>query len=256
MVCVFNGEEMRKKDLIIYKMILIALFASLSFLGTYIKIPVPGGTLHLGNYFCLLSGLLCGGLVGGLASSLGMGLCDVIFGETIFTIIRTIVVKFLYSFTGGYLFRLFLKKKIKPLYCLLGAIFISIGITILCLILYLNENISFSIIPLILSIVFIICMLLELILIKRTKIEMQKLSLAVIIASLINVFGELTFVFIYNLTIYNMAFDGAFISTLMKISSRVITGVFTSIFVILSFFPIYRSIKESNRLNDLDGYLN
>lgn len=45
-----------------------------------IKIPVPGGdatSIHIGNAFCVLAALLLGGVYGGLAGAIGMGIADV-----------------------------------------------------------------------------------------------------------------------------------------------------------------------------------
>lgn len=43
-----------------------------------INIPTPGGTtaIHFGNTFCVLAALLIGGVEGGIAGAIGMGLAD------------------------------------------------------------------------------------------------------------------------------------------------------------------------------------
>lgn len=53
------------------KIILIALFISLSFVGAFIKIPSPVGTLGLDSMPGFLAALLIGGLEGGLVALLG-----------------------------------------------------------------------------------------------------------------------------------------------------------------------------------------
>ena len=49
-----------------------------SFTFLQIKIPTPVGftSFHLGNTFCVLAALLLGGVPGGLAGAIGMGIGD------------------------------------------------------------------------------------------------------------------------------------------------------------------------------------
>lgn len=69
-----------EKKLTTRKLTWIGLMAALVFIGTFfrIKIPVGGDStmLHLGNVFCLLAGLMLGGLPGGLAAGIGSALFD------------------------------------------------------------------------------------------------------------------------------------------------------------------------------------
>ena len=72
-----------KTNSTVMKIAQTALFAALCYvIFTYlqIKIPMPGGdatSIHLGNAFCVLAALLLGGLYGGLAGAIGMGIADV-----------------------------------------------------------------------------------------------------------------------------------------------------------------------------------
>ena len=64
-------ENMQKeKRFGTYDIVIIGLMAALCFAAIYIKVDVPtpmGKTMvHLGNVFCLLSGMLLGGVRGGL----------------------------------------------------------------------------------------------------------------------------------------------------------------------------------------------
>lgn len=59
---------------------LLAALCYVSFTFLQIKIPVPGGdatSIHIGNAFCVLAALLLGGVYGGLAGAIGMGIADV-----------------------------------------------------------------------------------------------------------------------------------------------------------------------------------
>ncbi len=59
---------------------MIGLMSALVFVGTFLRIKIPVGNdgtmLHFGNVFCLLGGLLFGGIPGGIAAGLGSALFD------------------------------------------------------------------------------------------------------------------------------------------------------------------------------------
>ena len=59
---------------------LMAALAYIAFTFLQIKIPTPGGTtsFHLGNTFCVLATLLLGGVPGGIAGAVGMGIGDLL----------------------------------------------------------------------------------------------------------------------------------------------------------------------------------
>lgn len=88
-------------------LVLTALFAALSFLGTYIniRIPFPGGAgsamIHFGNIFCLTGALVLGGVKGGLAGGVGMGLFDLLSGTYALYAPGTFVGKFLTGLVCG-----------------------------------------------------------------------------------------------------------------------------------------------------------
>ena len=63
------------------KIVLAALVAALTIVGSAIRVPLPidiAGTtaFHLGNIFCALSGILLGPWLGGLAAGLGSAIYD------------------------------------------------------------------------------------------------------------------------------------------------------------------------------------
>ncbi len=69
------------KKLSTKKMVLTALLAALTAIGSALRITIPisiAGTtsFHLGNIFCALSGILLGPWLGGLASGLGSAIYD------------------------------------------------------------------------------------------------------------------------------------------------------------------------------------
>ncbi len=68
-----------KRRLSTQKLVLTALLAALTVVGSWLRIPSPFGEFHLGNIFCALSGLILGPWWGGLAAGMGSALFDVIF---------------------------------------------------------------------------------------------------------------------------------------------------------------------------------
>lgn len=74
---------MEKRNQTVIKLAQTALLAALCYVSfTYlqIKISMPGGdatSIHIGNAFCVLAALLLGGLYGGLAGAIGMGIADI-----------------------------------------------------------------------------------------------------------------------------------------------------------------------------------
>ena len=70
---------MTKRKISTKRLVLTALLAALTVVGSWLRIPSPFGEFHLGNIFCALSGLLLGPWWGGLAAGMGSALYDVIF---------------------------------------------------------------------------------------------------------------------------------------------------------------------------------
>ena len=103
-----------------------------------IKIPTPVGftSFHLGNTFCVLGALLLGGLPGGLAGALGMGIGDILDPVYITVAPKTIVLKMGIGLVTGYFAHKVFKintltgkefKKGVILACTFGMIFNCIG---------------------------------------------------------------------------------------------------------------------------------
>lgn len=82
MISISNARGDIMKNEKIYKVVLVGLFAALSyvvFTFLQIKIPLPGGdatSIHLGNAVCVIAALLLGGLYGGLGGAIGMTIGD------------------------------------------------------------------------------------------------------------------------------------------------------------------------------------
>ncbi|WP_313537648.1 ECF transporter S component [Enterococcus sp.] len=95
----------------IQRVVLVALFAALTVIGTMIKIPLPTGAfVHLGNAVLLLAVLLLGYINGSLAGGLGFAIFDVLNGyaaEAPYFILESFIV-------GAAAYGAFLLFKKKP----------------------------------------------------------------------------------------------------------------------------------------------
>ena len=91
------------------KIVYIAVLAAIVCVVTFFRFPFLGTKVHLANAMCLLSGLLLGGVPGGLAACLGSALYDGLYGGyDIIQVAITFVSKFLMAwvcaaiaFSGG-----------------------------------------------------------------------------------------------------------------------------------------------------------
>ena len=80
---------------------IIAVFSGLVFVFTMFAIPMPaGGFWHLGNAMIILTGLMFGGLVGGLCGSIGATLADLVLGYGMWAP-WTMWIKFFVGFLPG-----------------------------------------------------------------------------------------------------------------------------------------------------------
>lgn len=261
--------EKQKKALI--KLILTALFSALCFIGaSYIQVPMPTGKVHLGNMICILAALLIGGVYGGIAGSLGMGLSDIIHGYGPASSVRTFILKFFMGLIAGLVFRFILKKKInvKKLTIIFLIILGVLAITTITLSV-ISYNNAFTvtytsikngvevetiksikihwIIPLFISIMFIISII-DLILEKK----LGKLSgVALISASAgiaFNIFGEVYIkaVLYYWISASYTTLNDAYLYAIAGLPSTLITSVVTVTFIGFIYYPIYRATKDFN----------
>ncbi|MGN1182857.1 MAG: ECF transporter S component [Faecalibacillus sp.] len=82
---------------------LMAALAYVSFTFLQIKIPTPGGTtsFHLGNTFVVLAALLIGGVPGGIAGAIGMGIGDLLDPVYVTYAPKTIILKLMIGVVTG-----------------------------------------------------------------------------------------------------------------------------------------------------------
>lgn len=96
-----------KKDNQVARLCAIALLGALCYIGFMflkINIPTPGGTtaIHFGNTFCVLAALLMGGLPGGLAGAIGMGIADLMDPIYVASAPKTILLKLMIGLIVGF----------------------------------------------------------------------------------------------------------------------------------------------------------
>lgn len=76
-----------------------------SFTFLQIKIPTPVGftSFHLGNTFCVLAALLLGGIPGGIAGAIGMGIGDILDPVYVTVAPKTLILKMMIGVVTGLL---------------------------------------------------------------------------------------------------------------------------------------------------------
>ncbi len=253
---------MNKQNQLLYKMVLTAIFSALCFVGVYIKIQLPVGMIHLGNFICIMASLLCGGLIGGIAGSLGMGISDIIYyGGFSAGVLRTILLKFGMGFIVGSVFRLFYKKKWNPkimnTICMsIFLIFFGLSIAGCALggfdIMEKHIQIHFTI-PIFLGLV---TMLYGLVFIFDHKLNrISKIALtATSLGILFNIFGEIYIkaLLYYWIDTKYASFDAAYAYALSGIPSLAITSAITCILSAFIFYPLFKATRNYLNLSITD----
>jgi uncharacterized membrane protein len=95
-----------KENSSVLKLCVTGLFAALAYISfTFLKIniPTPAGytAFHLGNTFCILAALLLGGVPGGIAGAIGMGIGDVLDPLYVLVAPKTILLKLMIGIITG-----------------------------------------------------------------------------------------------------------------------------------------------------------
>ncbi len=253
---------MNKNHRLLYKLSVTALFAALCYVGVNIRVPLPVGFVHLGNLICVIAALLCGGVVGGLSGSIGMGLFDIFYyGGFTAGVVRTILLKFALGFIAGMFFRFVLKRKWSTV--VLNSIFLFLFLSLLILtsiasviggihILNVTIQIHYTI-PVFLGIIslfYIFILIFDSKLNSIAKIAISSVALAMIF----NIFGEIYIkagLYFLMETKYE-SFEQAYIYALSGLASVIITSVVTTTFTGCIFYPLYESIKPFLKYNDLE----
>ena len=263
-------SNLSKQKQVLFKIILTALFAALCFIGVLIRIPLPTGAfVHLGNTMCILGALLIGGVYGGLAGSIGMGLFDLTHGYLGAGLLRTFLLKFFMGLIAGLLFKLILKKKlnVKKLTIIFVIILGLVFITVLTLSIISYNNgfvITYTkngelvtktvvikwIVPLFAGIVFVLGIV-DLILENKIGKVGGAALIGATAAVAFNTFGE---VYIKALLYWwiNSAygsFNDAYLYAVAELPATILTSVLTVTIIGFIYYPIYRATRDFNPID-------
>ena len=247
----------------VYKIVLVALFAALCYVGTMIHIPLPsGGMIHLGNFFCILAALLCGGLVGGFAGGIGCGLYDLIIYSDPVGFVQYFILKFIMGFLVGSLFRIVLNKKLN--YSLI------LSVLSVCLILFTslvivgyktgNFKLSSSItnkdlyitIVTVIGYLFSLCIMIAAVFSLKLKKQYKELLFVCGLSVLVNIFLEFIAKIFVNLTINSLTMDAALIKGFSSLPSCILTGGVTVGFICIIYPKLFAATKNINFINDIN----
>lgn len=250
---------MRKQNL--YKLILISIFAALTFVGCLIQIPLPsGGMIHLGNFIIIISALLCGGFVGGLSGAIGAGLYDLLIYSSFDGMIKYFILKFIMGYIVGSSFRFLLKKKINSSLINISLALILLLLTTLALVLSLNGYISLSSkitnVKMYLILVSIFGYILSLILLVSGIISIKikdiyKKSITAISLSIsVNVVLEFILKIIFSMIIDSLSFEAAFVKGVSTMPACILTGTITLYLGVLIFPLLFKATKNVSLLQD------
>lgn len=245
---------MKRKNKVLFKIVYIAIFTALCFIGTSIMIPFGSSKVHLGNFFCVLAGLLCGGLIGGISGAVGMSINDLVFGYGIATALRTFILKFLMGFIAGFLFRLLIKKKANGILLSWISAMVMILFMVYTVIMYILGVSGFSLLLVILSSVLALLLLINAIISFKLDNVLRNVSFSLIVATAINVAGEFFLRILFSL-ILGTTYEASLATSLSKLPACLFTSVVTFLFVLPMFYPIYKATRRFNRFNDLDNYI-
>ena len=252
--------ELNKNRKTIYYIILTAMFTALTFVGTYVSIPLGISKIHLGNFVCIIAGLLCGGLIGGISGAFGMGLNDILSSYGPDTIIRTFIVKFIVGFVAGVLFRYLVKKekKIGVHFIILSSI--TFVLFLISLILYIinGEKTIIGSLTLKNSLLLVISLgviaafflIVSIFYSKINNLQKYVLS-ACSIACAINILLEFFLKIPLKMIFASMSFEAATIYATSSLPSALLTAIITTMAISLIYIPVYFATRRFNKLDNL-----
>ena len=260
---------MNKK--IIFKISLIAVFSAMTFGLTFISIPLPtGAKVHLGNFACTLAALLCGGLTGGLSGALGMGLNDLAQGYSWSTTLRTFIVKFIFGFTVGILFQVFVKKQklSKALMYVVAGLFD--GLFVVFLVLFINgqlnivigdanKGLTVSILcPILLGIIGVLLTIAAIFSNKLKGVSSVVLTVSAI-GVLINTIMEFLLRWLFKgieAGATSASFNASLVDSITKLPANFITGIATVVITVIIYLPLYKALVSTGYSKYIISYDN
>lgn len=257
------------KNIKLYKLVLAAIFSALAFVGTMINVPLPsGGLVHLGNFVMILAALLCGGIVGGISGSLGMGLFDIAYGYAPSSIVRTFILKFIIGFIVGTLFRLIIKKKINTniISYVFTGVFLAVSVCLLIMlcnstdgaytVVIAGSSKAIKFVDLLLATIFACVFFIGFLAIsvfsRKLKFGMKACVFAMSIGMLTNMILEFCLRIFLTHFMDAVSWPAATATAIAKIPSSILTALITVVFGAVIYKYTYKASKEINYLNDME----
>ncbi|MCR5786210.1 MAG: ECF transporter S component [Acholeplasmatales bacterium] len=260
---------MTKTNKLLFKIVLTAIFTALSFSLTFVSVPLPtGAKVHLGNFVLVVAALLFGGLVGGASGGLGMMFNDIALGFPTTTVVRTLIVKFIFGLVVGVLFRLFIKRNKTTRIVLYSTTAIFIILSIVTIVLFANANnykdanalfdigyknpVKMSVlVPIFASVFAVLLTVASAFSFKLSDINVSVLTvttLGVVVNTLLEFFIRILFNGIATSNFYT-----AYLESVSKIPSNLITGVLTIILATALFLPVYNGLKNEKKFKEVSN---
>lgn len=92
---------MKTKDSRIFDIVFVGVLAAMVYVVTLFRFPLLGSKVHFANAVCLLSGMLLGPVLGGMAAGIGSALFDAFTGYDFINVLITFVSKFAMAWVCG-----------------------------------------------------------------------------------------------------------------------------------------------------------
>ena len=92
---------MKAKGSRIYDIVFVGVLAAMVYVVTLFRFPLLGSKVHFANAVCLLSGMLLGPVLGGMAAGIGSAIYDAFTGYDFINVLITFVSKFAMAWVCG-----------------------------------------------------------------------------------------------------------------------------------------------------------
>ena len=92
---------MKTRDSRIFDIVFVGVLAAMVYVVTLFRFPLLGSKVHFANAVCLLSGMLLGPALGGMAAGIGSALFDAFTGYDFINVLITFVSKFAMAWVCG-----------------------------------------------------------------------------------------------------------------------------------------------------------
>lgn len=232
--------------------VLIALFAALSYVVLYIKIPMGEQFVHMGNMVTILAALLIGGWQGGLSGSIGMGLYDIFFYPT--SVVKTLILKFGIGLFTGLIARVGHRhpdRSPRKGLAAASAVSLVIGLVLLAGRLFHLGGLA-DVTPVATVFLLVLGVLLGLLLLaslKTDKLNNEVLfaTLGATVGILWNIVGEFLFALVTKM-LAGMSFEAAAIAALLKIPASFVNGSFSIFGAVLLYVPLKAALGRARLL--------